>query len=64
MALAFEVTLPFVLAANTAEMRQAVRLFGVPDLTKLPGQLSHFMDRLGIERALPATFATRLFEQK
>ena len=56
-ALAFEVTLPFVLAANTAEMRQAARLFGVPELTELPGQLSHFMDRLGIERALPAAFA-------
>ena len=56
-ALAFEVTLPFVLAANTAEMRQAARLFGVPDLTELPSHLSHFMDRLGIERALPAAFA-------
>lgn len=57
MALAFEVTLPFVLAANTAEMRQAARLFGVPDLTELPSHLSRFMDRLGIERALPAAFA-------
>jgi len=56
-ALGFEVTLPFVLAANTAEMRQAARLFGVQDLTELPGQLSRFMDRLGIERALPAAFA-------
>ena len=56
-ALGFEVTLPFVLAANTVEMRQAARLFGVPDLTELPGQLSRFMDRLGIKRALPAPFA-------
>ena len=56
-ALGFEVTLPFVLAANTAEMRQAARLFGVQDLTELPGQLSRFMDRLGIERALPAAYA-------
>ena len=56
-ALGFEVTLPFVLAANTAEMRQAARLFGAQDLTELPGQLSRFMDRLGIERALPAAFA-------
>ena len=37
-------------------MRQAARLFGAPDLTALPGQLSYFMDRLGIERALPAAF--------
>ena len=56
-ALGFEVTLPFVLAANTAEMRQAARLFGVPDLTELPGQLSRFMDGLRIERDLPAAFA-------
>ena len=56
-ALGFEVTLPFFLAANTAEMREAARLFGVQDLTELPGQLSRFMDRLGIERALPAAFA-------
>ena len=55
-ALGFEVTLPFVLAVNTAEIRQAARLFGVPNLTELPGQLSRFMDRLGIERALPAAF--------
>ena len=56
-ALGFEVTLPFVLAANTAEMRQAARLFGVLDLIELPGQLSRFMDGLRIERDLPAAFA-------
>ena len=55
-ALAFEITLPFVLSAQTEDMQKAASAFGVSELSAMPDALSKFMDKLGIARRLPQAF--------
>ncbi len=55
-ALAFEITLPFIVSAQTKEMQSAAAAFGVSQLSAMPSVLTQFMDRLGIERHLPEAF--------
>ena len=55
-ALAFEITLPFVLAAETKDMQKAAAAFGVSELRAMPDALTQFMDRVGVERRLPEAF--------
>jgi alcohol dehydrogenase class IV len=57
-ALGFEVTLPWLVAADTAELNAAARACGLANASALPGFVSDFMDRCGIIRALPGVFAT------
>ena len=56
-ALAFEITLPFVLAAETKDMQKAAAAFGVSELRAMPDALAQFMDRVGVERRLPEAFS-------
>ena len=58
-ALGFEVSLPFVITADTDDMRSAARAFGVSHLDDLPGIVSAFMTELKICRALPPAFADK-----
>ena len=55
-ALAFEITLPFILSAQTEDMQKAVSAFGVSEFSAMPDALSKFMDQLGIEWRLPEAF--------
>ena len=55
-ALAFEITLPFILSAQTKDMQKAASAFGVSELSAMPDVLSKFMDQLKIERRLPEVF--------
>lgn len=55
-ALAFEISLPFVLTAKTPEMQKAAAAFGVAQLDGMPEAVSAFMDSIGIDRQLPAAF--------
>ena len=55
-ALAFEITLPFILSAQTKDMQKAASAFGVSELSAMPDALSKFMDQLKIERRLPEVF--------
>ncbi len=58
-ALGFEVSLPFVIAAGTDDMRSAAKAFGVSHLNDLPDIVSAFMTELNISRALPPAFADK-----
>lgn len=58
-ALGFEASLPFVVAADTNNMRSAARAFGVFHLADLPDIVSGFMTELNISRALPPAFADK-----
>lgn len=58
-ALGFEVSLPFVIAAETDDMRSAAKAFGVSHLNDLPDIVSAFMTELNISRALPPAFADK-----
>ncbi|PZM09841.1 alcohol dehydrogenase [Rhizobium tubonense] len=55
-ALGFEVTLPWLVEANTADLNAAARACGLSDASALPAFVSDFMDRCGIIRALPRAF--------
>lgn len=58
-ALGFEVSLPFVISAQTQDMHKAAQAFGVSDLGVLPATVSAFMSDLKISRALPPAFASK-----
>ena len=62
-ALSFEVSLPFVIAADTNDMRSAARAFGVFHLADLPDIVSAFMTELNISRALPPAFAGKTADE-
>ncbi|MEB2847671.1 iron-containing alcohol dehydrogenase [Endobacterium cereale] len=55
-ALAFEETLPWLIAAKTAELDAAARAVGLKSAEDLPTFVSDLMDRCDIRRALPAAF--------
>ncbi len=55
-ALGFEVTLPWLVEANTADLNAAAKACGVESAAELPAFVSDWMDRCGIVRALPAAF--------
>jgi alcohol dehydrogenase len=55
-ALGFEVTLPWLVDADTADLDAAARACGLADASALPAFVSDFMDRCGIVRALPPVF--------
>ncbi|AGB72705.1 MULTISPECIES: iron-containing alcohol dehydrogenase [Rhizobium] len=55
-ALGFEVTLPWLAEANTADLNAAAKACGVESAAELPAFVSDWMDRCGIVRALPAAF--------
>ncbi|MGQ3210732.1 iron-containing alcohol dehydrogenase [Shinella sp.] len=56
-ALGFEATLAWLVEADTADLAAAARACGLSDTAMLPGFVSDLMDRCGIVRALPKTFA-------
>ncbi|WP_368518004.1 iron-containing alcohol dehydrogenase [Rhizobium sp.] len=55
-ALGFEVTLPWLVEADTADLNAAAKACGLDSATDLPAFVSDWMDRCGIARALPAAF--------
>ncbi|MBB5574052.1 MULTISPECIES: iron-containing alcohol dehydrogenase [Rhizobium] len=55
-ALGFEVTLPWLVEADTGELNAAARACGLKSAAALPAFVSDWMDRCGIVRALPAAF--------
>jgi alcohol dehydrogenase class IV len=56
-ALGFEATLPWLVAADTADLHAAASACGLEGASALPTFVSDFMDRCGIVRSLPAAFA-------
>ncbi|MCV3734703.1 iron-containing alcohol dehydrogenase [Rhizobium sp. TRM96647] len=56
-ALAFEATIGWLVEADTPDLHAAARACGVGSASELPAFVSGLMDRVGIERALPAVFA-------
>ena len=56
-ALGFEQTLDWLVKANTPELGAAARACGLASASELPGFITHWMDRCGIERKLPQVFA-------
>ncbi len=56
-ALGFEMTLAWLVEADTADLAAAARACGLQDAAMLPGFVADLMDRCGIVRALPAAFA-------
>ena len=55
-ALAFEITLPWLVEADTPAMRAAASALGLEATQALPGFVTDLMDRAGIERRLPPAF--------
>lgn len=55
-ALAFEATLPWLVAARTPELDAAAGALGLDTAEMLPACVSDLMDRCDIHRALPAAF--------
>ncbi|MGF9565703.1 iron-containing alcohol dehydrogenase [Neorhizobium sp. JUb45] len=55
-ALGFEATLPWLVAAPTAELDAAAKAIGLASAQELPGFTSDLMDRCDIRRALPVAF--------
>lgn len=56
-ALAFEATLPWLVEADTMNLKAAAAACGLAEPRDLPAFVSSLMDRCGIERALPPAFA-------
>jgi len=56
-ALGFEVTLPWLVAADTADLGAAARACSLETASQLPDFISDLMDRCNIERTLPEAFA-------
>jgi alcohol dehydrogenase class IV len=56
-ALAFEATLPWLLAEPAAATEAAARACGLARAAELPGFVSGMLDACGLERRLPAAFA-------
>jgi alcohol dehydrogenase class IV len=57
-ALGFEATLPWLVEAATADLDAAAQACGLSAANELPGFVSALMTRAGIERRLPAAFAS------
>jgi alcohol dehydrogenase class IV len=55
-ALGFEATLPWLVEADTADLKAAAAACGAGSLAALPAFVSSWMDRCGIVRALPQAF--------
>ncbi|GAC1044070.1 iron-containing alcohol dehydrogenase [Rhizobium sp. No.120] len=55
-ALGFEVTLPWLAEADTADLNAAAKACGLDSAAELPAFISDWMDCCGIVRALPAAF--------
>lgn len=55
-ALGFEASLPWLVAADTADLNAAAHAIGLADAEALPAFVSDLMDRCGVERALPKAF--------
>lgn len=55
-ALAFERTLPWLVEADTPELKEAAQACGLPDAADLPAFVTGMMDATGIKRKLPAGF--------
>lgn len=55
-ALGFEATLPWLVEADTPELKAAAAACGAESLAALPAFVSAWMDRCGIVRALPGAF--------
>jgi alcohol dehydrogenase class IV len=56
-ALGFEVTLEWLVEADTADLAAAARVCGLADAAMLPAFVTGLMDRCGIVRALPKAFS-------
>lgn len=56
-ALGFEATLGWLVEADTPALEAAASACGLARAADLPAFVSHWMDRLGIARALPSAFA-------
>lgn len=57
-ALGFELTLDWLVAADTPDLNAAARACGLERASALPGFVSDLMDRCGLERSLPPGFAS------
>ena len=62
-ALAFELTLPWLVEGETADLHHAAAACGLPSAAALPGFVSRLMDRAAIARRLPAGFGKMTVEQ-
>ncbi|MCD2182372.1 iron-containing alcohol dehydrogenase [Rhizobium sp. GN54] len=56
-ALGFEATIGWLVEADTPDLHAAAQACGIGSATELPAFVSGLMDRVGLERALPAAFA-------
>lgn len=61
-ALGFEVTLPWLVEADTDDLNEAARACGLKAASELPGFISDLMDRCGIVRKLPDAFGATSVE--
>jgi alcohol dehydrogenase class IV len=57
-ALGFEVSLPWLVEANTDDMRAAAGVLGLASASEIPAFVSRLMDACNIARTLPAGFAS------
>lgn len=57
-ALGFEVSLPWLAEADTADLQEAARTLGLSKASEIPAFVTRLMDACGIRRALPAGFGT------
>jgi alcohol dehydrogenase class IV len=55
-ALGFEATLPWLVEADTADLKAAAKAIGLADASALPAFVSDLMDRCHVVRALPKAF--------
>ena len=57
-ALGFEVSMPWLAEADTADLNEAAVVLGLSKAFELPAFVTGLMDACGIKRAIPAAFAT------
>ena len=56
-ALGFEVSMPWLAEANTADLNDAAAVLGLSKAAEIPAFVTRLMDACGIKRAIPAAFA-------
>ena len=55
-ALGFEVSMPWLAEADTADLDEAAKVLGLKKASEIPDFVSRLMDACGIRRAIPAAF--------
>jgi alcohol dehydrogenase class IV len=56
-ALGFEVSMPWLAAADSDDLKDAAAVVGLDSASELPAFVTRLMDACGVKRALPAAFA-------